>query len=176
MGPATPLILCFSDQRFRFGVLVFIFFGLWVRLFFRSEAKMFCSLWFCPSRPDPFENCCCLFFFSCCVVVFWSPSSRSLPLLSRRWENTNRVAVCGFPCVSSSWTRPPPSTRTPSSTTTSRSTPAPVVFFSLVVVPVVVGLGLFWLWRASLSTSPCCLACAALKRQRGWPTRRRPHL
>ena len=95
-------------------------------------------------------------------------------LLFRCWGITNSVAVCGFPCVSSSCTRPSSSTRTPLSTTSSRSPPAPVFCFRLAVgggfrsVLVLVGLSLFLSRSLSLSFRSC-LHCmnAVLLRDKG---------
>ena len=80
---------------------------------FRSEAEILCLLLFALQDPTPVRFIAWVsLFFSCCLVVFARRRRVSLFLLFRCWGNTNCAAVCGSPCVSSSCTRPSPSTRT----------------------------------------------------------------
>ena len=100
MGPATPPMLCFSDiliLPWGFRLLSSRFLGsAWV---FRSEAELICLLLFALQDPTPISFVAGV-SLSCCLVVFFVRRRRvSLFLLFRRWGNTNRVAVCGSPCV-----------------------------------------------------------------------------
>ena len=109
----------------------------------------------------------------------------------RRWGNPNPPkGVWGSPCVSSSCSRTPPSTRTSLSTPTPRPSPAPAfVFFfcfSFVAVarfPVRVvsrfcpgGVGFPGGFLGSCLGRLSMLDYARLGRERGWPIRRRPRL
>ena len=106
---------------------------------------------FCPSRPDLcLDYCLCPSLFSFFVWCVCRRRFSVFYLSFRRWGNANPPGVCVSPCVS--WTRPLTSTRTSRTTSTPRSPPR-LCFFLLpttsLVVPVVVGLGLFWVCWAS---------------------------
>ena len=80
-----------------------------------------------PSRPDPYS------VFVCVRLLLLSGSFRrrrfSLSLSLSGAGEPQTFLVWGSPCVSSSWTRSPPSIRTSSSSPTPRHRPAPVFFF-----------------------------------------------
>ena len=137
---------------------------------FRSEAEIFCPLLSALQDPIPVRFIFGSLSFICCLVVLCSPSSRLSFLLFRRWGNTNRIAVCGSPCVFFLPTlhvidpyirhrispRPPPRT---------------CFFFVLVVW--------FRCRRLALSLSlwfrSPVLCMRTLEKTMGWPIRRRPH-
>ena len=92
-----------------------------------SQGSVFVFVPLSPSRPDPYS------VFVCVRLLFLSGSFRRRRFsLSRSLSGAGEpqtFLVWGSPCVSSSWTRSPPSTRTPSSSPTPRHRPAPVFFF-----------------------------------------------
>ena len=96
-------------------------------LFLRG--RFFCLVPLSPSRPDPYS------VFVCVRLLLLSGSFRRRRFslsLSRSLSGAGEpqtFLVWGSPCVSSSWTCSPPSTRTPSSSPTPRHRPAPVFFF-----------------------------------------------
>ena len=97
---------------------------------FRSEAEIFCQLLSALQDPTPVRiilgSLSLLLLFGCFLFAVVA----SLFFSSSGAGETQTASRFVVPLVfSSSWTRPPTSTRTPSSTTTSRSTPAPVFFF-----------------------------------------------
>ena len=129
---------------------------------FRSEAEIsLFSLLFAFQDPTPVRIILGSLSFFLVVRLFFVRRRRvSLFLLFRCWGNRNRVAVCGSLCVSSSCTRPSPSTRTPLSSTSSRAPPAPVFFSRRLAVGggfrsvlVLVGFSLFLSRALSLSLS-----------------------
>ena len=71
-------------------------------------------------------------------------ASLSLSLSLRCWGNPNPFLVWVSPCVSSTWTRTAPPTRTLCSASLARSSPAPAFFFCFFLSAARVGF--FWVW------------------------------
>ena len=76
MGPATPPILCFSDNEFCFGVFACFLLDYWVRLGFFALKQRFFVCFFLPFKTRPLLALCswCLSLslslsLSCCLVV-----------------------------------------------------------------------------------------------------------
>ena len=118
---------------------------MWVRFEFLLGSEDFLCAFVCPSRPDP---CSHLFWIPLSSFVVWMfflfavVASLFFSLLSGAGEpQTARRFV--VPLVfSPSWTRPPPTTRSPSSTTTSRSTSRTCFFGFFVGVSLSLSLSL----------------------------------
>ena len=166
MGPSTlrcefPWEVVLFYVWLLFGSSGFYLLFVMPLLFLRGRFFVFVPL--SPSRPGPYS------VFVCVRLLFLSGSFRRRRFsLSRSFSGAGEpqtFLVWGSPCVSSSWTRSPPSTRTPSSSPTPRHRPAPVFFFFVVVarfrfgvflVSCLVGVGglggwLFRPWSWSLS-------------------------
>ena len=122
-----------------------------------------------PSRPDTCLVFICLSSSFSCMVCSSTPCALSLSLSGAGESQT--FLVWGSPCVSSTWTRSPPSIRTSSSSPTPKHCPAPVFLFCffrrrrsfpvrcllVLVLSVSVFLGVFFcLW--SLFFSVRCIA------------------
>ena len=83
-----------------------------------------------PSRPDPcLASICLSSFFLVWFVRRRRVFSFSFSLSLSGAGEPQTFLVWGSPCVSSTWTRSPPSIRTSSSSPTPRHCPAPVFFF-----------------------------------------------
>ena len=88
MDPATPPIFCFHDHGLCFGVMVFVFLGLWVRFVFPLGSNKFLFAFVCLQDPTLVSNILGILFSRCLVVfirrgcVFSSPSAGETPTLS----------------------------------------------------------------------------------------------
>ena len=125
MGPSTlrcefpwEVVVVFVGFLF-FGSSGFCLFVVKLLLFLGGRCMFSGPL--SPSRPDPCLVFICLSSFFSCMVCSSTPCVLFLSL--RRWGTPNLFGL-GSPCVSSTWTRSSPSTRTSSSSPTPRHCPA----------------------------------------------------
>ena len=137
--PAYPLLPRSLILLWGFGSHSFCFVGS--VCVFCSEAEILCALLSALQDPTPvriiFGSLSLLLLSGCflfAVVAFLFLCSL------RRWGNTNRVAVCGSPCVSRP--RSFSSTRSPSTAPTSRRTSRLFCFWLGFVVGVSLSLSL----------------------------------
>ena len=122
-----------------------------------------------PSRPDPCLVCICL-SSSCSCMVCSSTPCFSLSLFSGAGE-PQTFMVWGSPCVSTSWTRSPPSTRTSSSSHSPRHRSRTCFFFFLVVVVRCrFGVVSFLVLSVSVVLSGCLCRVAVLSLFPAWPS------